>query len=94
MVEFCITKIAIPSPLHPKLWYKPEEKQEAQDRIDQLTRFITKVIHMDDPVRRFITHNLPPRLTSVLSRTEKPHTQTCTHMHITFTNMWEFKRWE
>ena len=47
-MQFCSTKIAITSPLHPMLWYKKEDLQ-AQDRIDQLIRRIgnDNIINMD-----------------------------------------------
>lgn len=38
-IQFCATKIAITSPIHPKLWYRQEDLTK-QDRIDQLIRRI------------------------------------------------------
>lgn len=43
VVEFCATRIAITSPLHPRDWYWTLDEN---DKVDQLMRRITEVIHL------------------------------------------------
>lgn len=68
MINFAATRIAITSPLHPRLWYKSEELQ-ANDRIDQMIRRIGGeecIYNLDWPgVKEEVEMEISPTLTFV-----------------------------